>query len=86
MARRKATDKTDEPPVSVAGEWLTDEERIARLEEAVNRQLDFILQNEVTDLASRIRDIKAAMDMIRTIKTDGAVKAAPQPVEISFLD
>lgn len=84
MARRKAA--VEEAPAPVTGDGLTDAERITRLEEAVNRQLDFILQNEVTDLASRIRDIKAAMDMIRSIKTDGTVKNPPAPVEISFLE
>ena len=85
MARRKAAARED-APFPAAGEGLTDEDRIARLEEAVNKQLDYILQNEVTDLAARIRDIKAAMDMIRAIKADGAAKIGDASVEISFLD
>ncbi len=85
MARRKAAAK-EEVPLPAPGESLSDEDRIARLEEAVNRQLDYILQNEVTDLGARIRDIKAAMDMIRAIKTGEAGQGRDAALEISFLE
>ena len=84
MARRKAA--AEEAPLPPSGEALTDDARIARLEEAVNRQLDYILQNEVADLAARLRDIKAAMDMIRAIKAEGGAKSGDTSLEISFLE
>lgn len=85
MAGRKTAAKED-APLPAGGETLSDADRVARLEEAVNKQLDYVLQNEVTDLAARIRDIKAAMDMIRAIKADGAAKTGDAPVAISFLE
>ncbi|SBV99104.1 hypothetical protein KL86DPRO_11514 [uncultured delta proteobacterium] len=85
MARRKTAAKED-APLPAVGEALSDEDRVARLEEAVNRQLDYVLQNEVTDLAARIRDIKAAMDMIRAIKAGGAAKTGDASMSISFLE
>lgn len=86
MARRKAAGAEGKAAVSVGGEPCTDEQRLKLLEQAVNRQLDYILKNEVADLASRIRDIKAAMDMIRTIRNESAAKGGDARVEISFLD
>lgn len=86
MARRKTTDADGKPPVSVEGELCTGEQRLTLLEQAVNRQLDYILKNEVPDLAARIRDIKAAMDMIRVIRSEIAPKSGDAKVEISFLD
>ena len=84
MARRKAA--ISEIPLPGPVNALSDNDRIARLEEAVNRQLDYILQNEVADLASRIRDIKAAMDMIRTIKSEDPAASGEGALEISFLE
>ncbi|MCC8194342.1 MAG: hypothetical protein LIP28_06830 [Deltaproteobacteria bacterium] len=84
MARRKGAE--EEAPLPLPGETLTEEDRVARLEEAVNRQLDHILRNEVTDLASRIRDIKAAMDMVKAIKAEGTAQAGGASLEVSFLD
>lgn len=86
MARRKSAGAEGKAAVSVGEESCTDGQRLKLLEQAVNRQLDYILKNEVADLASRIRDIKAAMDMIRTIRNESVAKGGEAQVEISFLD
>lgn len=62
----------------------TDAERIALLEEALNKQLLFILQNPVTDLAARVRDIKSAMDMLSALRSGDTAKA--DVITISFMD
>lgn len=50
---------------------LSDEERVLLLEEAVNRQLAFVLAHPVEDLAKRIKEIKAAQDVLSSIKGKG---------------
>lgn len=47
---------------------LSDAERITLLEEAVNRQIGHILSNPVPDMAGRVKDIKATLDVIAAIK------------------
>ena len=84
MVRRKSA--SEAMPLPSSGGTLSEDCRIARLEEAMNRQLDYVLQNEVADLASRIRDIKAAMDMVRTIKAEAAVRTGDGTIEVSFLE
>lgn len=53
----------------------TDAERITLLEEALNKQLLFILQTPVANLAARVRDIKAAMDMLAALQSGDKTKA-----------
>lgn len=47
---------------------LSGEDRIRLLEEAVNRQLAFVLASPVDDFSKRIKEIKAALDVLATIK------------------
>lgn len=61
-------------------------ERIALLEEAVNRQLAFVLHSPVADLAARVRDIKAAMDVLRALRSANAAGEAAATVTVRFLE
>lgn len=56
-----------EDALPAAGE-LGEEERVRLLEEAVNRQLAFVLTRPVDDLSKRIKEIKAALDVLASIK------------------
>lgn len=62
---------------------LSDEERITLLEEAVNRQLAFVLAQPVDDLSKRIKEIKAALDVLAAIKGRDAQGAG---VVVSFAE
>lgn len=67
------------PPADALGA----EERIRLLEEAVNRQLAFVLAHPVDDLAKRIKEIKAALDVLASIKGRDARDSA---IVVSFAE
>lgn len=62
---------------------LSDEERVRLLEEAVNRQLAFVLAHPVEDLAKRIKEIKAALDVLSSIRGRDAGEAG---IIVSFAE
>ena len=47
---------------------IVPEERIALLEEGINRQVAYLLHQPVENLSEHIREIKAAMDVLTAIK------------------
>lgn len=60
---------------------LDDAQRLALLEQAIDRQLAFVLSSPVEDLSRRVKEIKAAMDVLAAIK--GKDAAAPA-LAVSF--
>lgn len=50
---------------------LGHEERVAVLEQAVNRQISFLLSHPVPDLSRRVRDIKVALDVLTALRGRG---------------
>ncbi|MDL2272240.1 hypothetical protein LJC23_04320 [Desulfovibrio sp. OttesenSCG-928-I05] len=65
------TEAAESPPPKLEAVPRDDAERIALLEEALDRQLAYILERPVADFAARIRDIKAAMDVLRSVRGGG---------------
>lgn len=63
-------------------EELEPEERIRLLELAVNRQLSHVLSRPVEDLSKRVKEIKAALDILESMK-GGAVE---KTISVSFED
>lgn len=57
--------RTEDSPFA---EELGDEDRIRLLEDAIDRQLAFVLAQPVDDLAKRIKEIKAALDVLASIR------------------
>lgn len=53
-------------------EGICDEERIAVLEQAVNKQIAFLLSHPVPDLSKRVRDIKVALDVLTSLRGKGS--------------
>lgn len=61
---------------------LEPEERIRLLELAVNRQLSHVLSRPVEDLSKRVKEIKAALDILESMKGGAADKG----ISVSFED
>ena len=65
---RAKTPQTDAPQEDFSTLAGSDEERIALLEQSLNRQLAFVLTNPVEDISKRVRDIKGAFDLLAKLK------------------
>lgn len=66
VVSRSALEPEEQAALLPAG--ISDEERVALLEEAVNRQIAYVLANPVADLARRVKDIKAALDVLAVLR------------------
>lgn len=69
---KKAAAKTDE---AMELNDLDSNERIDLLERALNRQLAYVLTYPVEDLSRRVKEIKAAMDVLDGLKGKDAGNA-----------
>ncbi|MDL2207617.1 hypothetical protein LJB82_02725 [Desulfovibrio sp. OttesenSCG-928-M16] len=69
---KKAAAKTDE---AMELNDLDSNERIDLLERALNRQLAYVLTHPVEDLSRRVKEIKAAMDVLDGLKGKDAGNA-----------
>ena len=49
-------------------EGLEDADRIAFLEQAVDRQISYVLSGPVTDFSRRVREIKSALDVLASLR------------------
>ena len=69
-------EKSAPPELPALPDGISDDERLALLEQAVNKQLEFVLTQPVDDISRRVRDIKAAMDVIAGIRGKGTPEQA----------
>lgn len=65
---RSQDEKNTAQEVAALPDGMADDERIALLEQGINRQISYVLANPVPDMAARVRDIKAALDVLAAIK------------------
>lgn len=80
---RKKRGGGEDAPVHLEKTPQSDAERIALLEEAVDRQLAYILTHPAPDLAARVRDVKAAMDMLAALR---GKDAEHETITVSFME
>lgn len=64
LVRQNEKSAPEEAPLATLPDGLGDDERLALMETAINKQLAFVLTSPVPDISRRIKEIKAAMDIL----------------------